>query len=146
LGTQLRRLLEEMDGDVARVGSELGLVDYRPRFSPVVRALVSDGPLSIREVAAAIEVTHSAASQTVAQMVRADLVTVEPGADARQRMVRLTAKTRAMLPAIEAEWAATTAAMSTLDEELPYPLTALVEATFQALERHSFHRRVQDQL
>ncbi|GAA1674624.1 MarR family winged helix-turn-helix transcriptional regulator [Fodinicola feengrottensis] len=146
LGTRLRRLLDQLDADVARAGVELGLVDYRPRFSPVVRALVADGPLSIRELAATVGVTHSAASQTVAQMERADLVTLRAGPDARQRIVRLTPKTRRMLPAIEAEWTATAAAMSTLDEELPYPLTGVVEAVFQALERRPFHDRILDEL
>src|ERR1022692_5188824 len=92
-GTQLRHVLELLDGDVARFDADLGLGDYRPRFSPVVRALVALGPSSIRDHARAISVTHSAASQTVAQMARRGLVTLQTGADARQRIVSLTART-----------------------------------------------------
>ena len=84
-------MLELLDGDVARVYADLGLTGYRPRFSPVVRALVALGPLSIRELAGAVGVTHSAASQTAAQMARAGLLTLQPGADARQRIASLTA-------------------------------------------------------
>ena len=36
----MRHVLELLDGDVARVYSDLGVPDYRPRYSPVVRALV----------------------------------------------------------------------------------------------------------
>ena len=119
LGTQMRQVLELLDDDVARVYSDLGVADYRPRFSPVVRALVALGPLSIRDLARAIGVTHSAASQTAAQMKRDGLLRLEPGRDARQRIARLTDRARDLLPLIEAEWAATDAAAAELEAELP---------------------------
>lgn len=78
LGTRLRHLLELLDGDVAAVYDDLGLPGFRPRYVPVVRALVADGPSSIRDLGRAIGVTHSAASQTVAQMVKDDLVVLAP--------------------------------------------------------------------
>src|SRR5947208_1510626 len=93
----MRHVLELLDGDVARVYSDLGVPDYRPRYSPVVRALVERGPLSIRELASAVGVTHSAASQTAAQMARHGLLTLERGADARQRIAWLTERARALL-------------------------------------------------
>ena len=88
----------------------------------MVRALVALGPLSIRELAGAVGVTHSAASQTAAQMARAGLLTLQPGADARQRIASLTARTRELLPLIEAEWAATDLATAELEAELPAAL------------------------
>ena len=54
LGTQLRHVLDLMDGDIATVLADLGVAGYRPRFSPVVRALVALGPVPIRELASAI--------------------------------------------------------------------------------------------
>src|SRR3954447_16962030 len=114
LGTRMRHVLEILEGDVAKFLADIGLDDYRPRYSPVVRALLARGPLAIRDLAAEMRVTHSAASQTVAQKNRAGLVALEPGADARQRIVSLTAKARDLLPLIEAEWAATTEASEAL--------------------------------
>ena len=122
-----------MDGDIATVLADLGTPGYRPRFSPVVRALVALGPVPIRDLARAIGVTHSAASQTVAQMRSRGFVVIEPGEDARQRVVHLTAQTRALLPKIEAEWAATASAAAELDAELPFPLAELVPAIAAAL-------------
>ena len=142
LGTRLRHVLELLDGDVAKVYADLGLDDYRPRFSPIVRALVAMGPMPIRDLAHAVSVTHSAASQTVAQMSRCGLVTLEAGADARQRIVHLTAKARSVLPTIEAEWAATQAAADELEAELPFPLSDVLAATVRALERRPFRQRV----
>lgn len=142
LGTLLRHVLDEMDADVGSIMADLGTPGYRPRFSPVVRALVVLGPVPIRDLARAIAVTHSAASQTVSQMARRGLVELQPGEDARQRVVHLTAQARALLPKIEAEWAATAAAAAELDAELPFPVTELVPAIAAALERRSFRRRI----
>jgi DNA-binding MarR family transcriptional regulator len=142
LGTLLRHVLDEMDGDIATVLADLGAAGYRPRFSPVVRALVALGPVPIRDVARAIGVTHSAASQTVAQMRSRGLVAIEPGEDARQRVVFLTASARALLPTIEAEWAATASATAEMDAELPFPLAELVPAVAAALDRRRFRQRM----
>ncbi|MEV4515816.1 helix-turn-helix domain-containing protein [Dactylosporangium sp. NPDC049525] len=142
LGSRLRHLLELLDGDVAAVYGDLGLPEIRPRFAPVVRVLAQQGPRTIRDLAAAIGVTHSAASQTVAEMTRQDLVRLEPGADARQRIVHLTDRAARLLPVIEAEMAATVAAAEGLDAELPYPLSRLVEEAIATLE----HRPMRDRI
>jgi DNA-binding MarR family transcriptional regulator len=142
LGTLLRHVLEEMDGDVATVLADLGTPGYRPRFSPVVRALVALGPVPIRDLARAIRVTHSAASQTVARMRVRGFVVIRPGPDARQRVVHLTAKARVLLPKIEAEWAATASATAELDAELPFPMAELVPAIAAALARRPFRQRI----
>ena len=142
LGTQLRYVLELMDDDVAGVLADLGLDGYRPRFSPVVRALVALGPMPIRDLARAIAVTHSAASQTVAEMSRRAFVALAPGRDARQRVVSLTERTADVLPVIEAEWSAAASAAAELDAELPFPLSDLVPAIAAALARRSFRQRI----
>ncbi|MEU8630626.1 MarR family transcriptional regulator [Amycolatopsis sp. NPDC048633] len=142
LGTRMRHVLEILEGDVAKFLADIGLDDYRPRYSGVVRALLARGPLAIRDLAAEMGVTHSAASQTVAQMSRTGLVSLEPGADARQRIVSLTEKTRELLPLIEAEWTATTEASEALEAELPYPLRGVLDAIMAALERKPFRERI----
>ncbi len=142
LGTQLRHVLDLMDAEIATVLTDLGVTGYRPRFSPVVRALGALGPVPIRDLATAISVTHSAASQTVAQMRTRGLVVLKPGEDARQRVVHLTARARALLPRIEEEWAATASAAAEMDAELPFPLAELVPAIAAALEQRSFRQRI----
>lgn len=141
LGTELRALFEQMDADVGRALADLGLAGYRPRFSPVVRVL-AEGPASVRDLAAATGVTHSAASQTVAAMVRAGWAAQRVGADARERIVELTDAARAALPAIRAEWEVTAAALAALDAELPYPLTTFATDLRAALERSPFRARM----
>lgn len=142
LGTLLRHVLDEMDDDIAAVLADLGTPGYRPRFSAIVRALVALGPVPIGDLARAVAVTHSAASQTVAQMAGRGFVELRPGEDARQRVVHLTDKARALLPKIEAEWAATASAAAEMDAELPFPLAELVPAIATALARRPFRQRI----
>ncbi|MFE1785159.1 MarR family winged helix-turn-helix transcriptional regulator [Streptomyces sp. NPDC059506] len=142
LGTRLRHLLELLDGDVAAVHADLGLSGVRPRFVPVVRALASAGPSSIRDLARTTGVTHSAASQTVARMAEEGLVSLAPGQDGRQRIVHLTAKAESLLPVLNAEWAATAQAAAEFEAELSFPLSRLVGEALDALHRRPMRRRI----
>jgi DNA-binding MarR family transcriptional regulator len=144
LGTRLRVLLESMDADVGLALADLGLRDYRTKYSAVVRLIAEGGPASIRQIADALGITHSGASQMVAEMERRGLLELRAGADARQRLVRLTPKARRLLPAINAEWDATDAASAALDAELPYPLSRLIDDLEAALDRRRFRRRIAD--
>lgn len=142
LGTRLRHLLEVLDHEVAAVYADLGLADIRPRFVAYIRTLASAGPQSIRDLARAIGVTHSAASQTVAQMSRQGLVTLTPGADARHRIVGLTPSAERLLPTLDAEWAATATAATALEAELSMPLSALISEMLEALDRRPMRERI----
>jgi DNA-binding MarR family transcriptional regulator len=146
LGTRLRHLIELLDGDVAAVEEELGLTGFRPRFAPFLRTLAAIGPSSIRDLAKIVEVTHSAASQTVAQMARQDLVELSPGADARQRIVTLTGRSRELLPQLERSWNAAETAGRELDAELPFPLSEVVISATEALRRRPLRDRIRDHL
>jgi DNA-binding MarR family transcriptional regulator len=144
LGTQLRHLIELLDGAVEAAYVEAGLA-YRPRYTPVMRALVEQEPLSIGEIAARAGITQPAATQTVALMSREGLLTVEAGArDARQKMVRLSAEGRALLPRIQACWKATRTAADGLDAELPYALSQALDDAIRALAARPFGQRIRD--
>ena len=88
LGTLLRQLIEHLDSAVEASYAGDGL-DYRPRYTPIIRALITHGPATIRDLARRTGVSHSAASQTVAQMAKRNLVALTPGADARERVIVL---------------------------------------------------------
>lgn len=116
----MRVLLEAMDADVGLALTDLGLRDYRTRYSAVIRLIAAEGPSPIRRIADRLGITHSGASPVVAEMEQRGLLEARAGRDARQRLVRLTTKARRFLPAINAEWDATDAASAALDAELPY--------------------------
>jgi DNA-binding MarR family transcriptional regulator len=142
----LKLLLNEMDDDIGRLYTERGIAGVRPRFSMTLIRLQHLGPLTIRQLAAEVEVTHSAMSQTITAMRREGLVDSSPGMDARTKTVVLTARGRAVVPFLEAEWRATESAYAALESELPYALTQVVSDIAAALGRRSFHDRIVDQL
>lgn len=142
LGTQLRHLIELLDGAVAASYEEAG-IDYRPRYTPVMRALAEGTPRSVGQIAEAAGITQPAATQTVALMQKEDLVTTMPSpADARQKLVRLSARGQALLPRLQQCWAATSAAAASLDADLPYPLSTTLAQAIEALRQQSFGARI----
>jgi len=135
-----------MDDDIGRLYDERGVAGVRPRFSMTLIKLQHLGSLTIRQLAAEVDVTHSAMSQTITAMRGAGLVASATGADARTRTISLTDRGRALVPFLEAEWLATEAALGELETEIPYPLTQVVRDMSKALQRKSFHDRIVDQL
>jgi DNA-binding MarR family transcriptional regulator len=142
----LRLLTSAMDRDIAALYDDAGVRGFRPRFSPALIQLARHGLMTIRALADAVDVTHSAMSQTVAAMRRAGLVSSAPTTDARTRAVRLTPKARQLVPFLEAEWRATERTVIELEEEIPYPLTQVVRDIEQALRRRSFRDRLKEHL
>ncbi|MFI2372734.1 MarR family winged helix-turn-helix transcriptional regulator [Streptomyces sp. NPDC018833] len=142
LGTRLRLLLGRLEADVAAVHADLGLAGMRPRYVPFLRTLAADGPSSIQDLATTVGVTHSAASQTVAQLAREGLVRVGPGQDARRRLTSLTPAARELLPALETEWEATSAAAAAFEAELSHPLSELITEALEALDRRPMRERI----
>jgi DNA-binding MarR family transcriptional regulator len=140
LGTLLRHLIEKLDCAV-ELGYRRAGLDYSPRYTPIIRACIELGSGSIKVLARHVGMTHSAVSQTVTQLVKAGLVQISSGADAREHIVSLTTKATQMLPALQEIWRATNAAASELDAELLYPLSLLIEQAIEALELRPFSER-----
>lgn len=140
LGTLLRHLIELLDGAVEQGYVEAGL-EFRPRYTPVLKALMSKGPVAIKTLAETAGLTHSAASQTVAQMKKAGLVEVRRGRDQREQVVFLTLKATDMIPAIQDVWRITNQAANDLEAELGFPLSQRLEDAIALLEAQSFSER-----
>ena len=145
LGTLLRHLVELLDSDVEAVYREQGL-DCRSRFTPVIRHLERAGPSSIRQIAAASGLTHSAISQTVSEMLKKGLVTSVTGTDARERIISFTPAGERLLPKLHAIWAAIWAAADDLSDDIGDPLDEVLERAIAAAERRPFRERINARL
>ena len=141
LGTQLRRLVNHLDSAVEEAYRRAGL-DYRARYTPIVRMLIEQGSCTLREISQSIGISHSAVSQTVSQMASRQLVDVCSATDGRERLVSLSPQARALLPDLERCWRATARAAASIDAELSFPLSTLLNEALQALERRSFSTRL----
>ena len=142
----LKDLLSAMDADIGRLYTEHGIAGVRPRFSMALIRLRHRGPMTVKELAEQIDVTHSAMSQTVTAMRREGLVDTSTGSDARTRTVSLTERGNALVPFLEDEWRATERAWLELEAEIPYPLTRVVDDIVAALRQRSFLERLRQQL
>lgn len=142
LGTQLRHLIELLDGAVGAAYEELGL-DYRPRYTPIMRALLEREPCTVSQIAEVAGITQPAATQTVNLMRKAGLVETETGSeDGRQKLVRLSHRGRALVPELQRCWAATRGAAESLEAEMPHSLSETLAAAIAALARKSFGERI----
>lgn len=143
LGTQLRHLLEHLDGAVERAYERAGL-DYRPRYTPVMRVLFERGSASVGEIAESAGITQPAATQTIGLMVSAGLASAGPSADdARKRVIRLTPKGVSLQDELRRCWSATAMAEKSLNEDLSTPLGPVLEEALAALQRQSYDERIE---
>lgn len=143
-GAALRRLIDQLDGALEAAYRADGL-DFRPRYTPILRAIIAHGPLTLRGLAGQLGVSHSAISQTVAQMVGRQLVTVTKGRDARERIVDLSDATLALLPRLEHHWATARAATEALDISVGGMLIDAVERANAVLAQRPFEQWLEDQ-
>lgn len=143
-GTQLRHLIELLDGAVGAAYEDAGL-DYRPRYTPVMRALIASEPVTIGFIAEAAGITQPAATQTVALMIKDGLVAAEASAsDGRHKMIRLTPKGREMVAALTVCWQATAIASASLEADLPFPLAKVLDSAIAALKAKPFGDRIRE--
>lgn len=143
LGTLLRALLDQLDPAVEQAYRDLQL-DYRPRYTPVLRTLMAQGPCRIKDLAIACGLSHSALSQTVAAMVRDGWLHTANGEDGRERILQLTPHAQQALPALQAQWLATAHAARSLDADLGLPLEQVLRQAMQALEQRPFADRLRE--
>jgi DNA-binding MarR family transcriptional regulator len=142
----LRRLLDAMDADIARVYAQAQVEDLKPTWVMELLRLHARGPMTIAELAKSVHRTHSAMSQKVAAMRAAGWVRTTAGADARSKQVTLTRKAERAVPQLAAEWLATEASLAELEAEIPYPLSQVVTDIAAALDRKSFRDRIAEKL
>lgn len=142
----LRLLLHAMDEGIAKLYEDAGITGFRTRFAGPLIQLGRRGPMTIRELADTVEVTHSAMSQTVTRMRTAGFVESAAGDDARTRRVRLSPSAQELVPFLETEWRATEAALIELEGEIPYPLSQVVDDIERALTRMPWRDRLQAHL
>jgi DNA-binding MarR family transcriptional regulator len=144
----VHRVLGAMDADIAELYTEAGIEGVRPRFVGPLIDLNRFGPMTIRQLADRREVSHSAMSQTAATMRSSGLVEPagSPDDDGRTRRIQLTARSREMVPFLEAEWRATELTVRQLDAELPYSLDRLATELKALLEQRSFASRLRENL
>ncbi|HEY5222755.1 MAG TPA: MarR family transcriptional regulator [Microbacteriaceae bacterium] len=144
IGTRLRQVLDLLDDGIAETYADLGVPGFRPRYTPILVALHESGPLTIKNLATAVNVTHSAMSQTVGLLIRDGLAVGSVATDGRARLISLSEEGTSIMPLLITEWNATAHASRQLDSELTQPLSKTLDEVVNLLSRRSFAERLYD--
>ena len=140
LGELLRHLTELVDRGADIAYREKSL-DYRPRYTPLMRVLAGGG-CSVNEITTRLAITQGAVSQTIKLMMADDLVKRSAGSDARQSIISLTDHGKRLLSKLQPHWRATFRAIQKLEEEINSPLRASLSKAITALETMGFSERI----
>jgi DNA-binding MarR family transcriptional regulator len=140
LGELLRYVGELVDQGAETHYQTMGL-NYRPRYTPVLRALHA-GAETVTDITARSHLTQGAISQTVALLEGDGLITRHAVNDGRKSGIQLTEAGQALVTKLEQHWMATFDAIANLETEIGYPLRQVLEAAAQALERQGFSARI----
>jgi DNA-binding MarR family transcriptional regulator len=141
----MRLLQARMDRDIQQIYDEAKL-DVNGGYVLELLRLDAGGPMTIAELAASVERTHSAMSQKVAALQRAGLVRTTAGPDGRSKHVLLTRSAKRIVGRLAAEWRATQAVITEIESEIGYPMDKVVTDVELALERTSFYERLKRKL
>ncbi|MCO8161251.1 MarR family transcriptional regulator [Pseudomonas sp. 21LCFQ010] len=140
LGELLRYVNELVEHGAEHHYQQMGL-DYRARFTPVLRAIQA-GASTVTQITAHSHLTQGAISQTVGQMESEGLIARQRLADARMSRIELTAHGQQLIARLEQHWSTTFQVIEDLEQEIGYPLCQALQHAARALEQKGFAQRL----
>ena len=145
IGALLRRLSERIDRDANRVYAQLG-VTFEQRWMGVLDLLARQGPMSVKDLARDLKISHPSVSQTRGSLLAAGLVAerLDPR-DGRRRALHLTPDGQALVETLLPVWAALDQVGRALNAEAGDAVSVLIDLE-EALNRRSIQDRVAEAL
>ena len=140
LGQLLRHMKELVDGEADAFYAADG-IDYRPRYTPIMRALAADSH-AVGELSEMTGLSQGAVSQTIKLMERDGLISLAAGGDARRTVVCLSKQGRDLLGYLQDHWRCTFHAIDELEREIGVPLRRVLTDAIERLEEVSFGERL----
>jgi len=145
LGARLRRLSERIDSDGTRIYAVRGVV-FEQRWFGVLNQMILQGPTTVGEIAAALQITHVSVSQSCRSLQRAGIIRSDPDpADARRRILILTPAGDALVERMTPLWVAFNEVAADLNEEAGDVVAAL-DRLDDALARKSMFDRISERI
>lgn len=141
IGAVLRRISERIDRDANQVYARLG-VTFEQRWMGVLDLLARQGPLSVKDLARNLRISHPSVSQTRSSLLAAGLVAerLDP-ADGRRRALYLTAEGQTLVETLLPVWAALDQVGRALNAEAGDAVSVLTGLE-EAMDRRSILDRV----
>lgn len=140
LGELLRYTAELIDSGSEDAYRDMSL-NYRPRYTPVLRALVA-GAMTVTDITAMTHLTQGAVSQSVSLMEQDGILRRGPLDDGRKSGLHLTPSGEALVRQLESHWQTLFTAIHQLETEIGWPLLKVLEQTANALKSKGFAERI----
>jgi DNA-binding MarR family transcriptional regulator len=145
LGARLRRISDRIDREADALYQALHL-DFEQRWFGVVNQLVLHQTRTVGEIAEALGVSHAAVSQVRSALAESGLLVAEiDPADARKRVLKLSAAGKRLALKLAPIWSALNDAARELDAEAN-GVARVLERLEAALDRRSLTDRVRTRL
>ena len=140
LGQLLRHMKELVDGEADTFYAADG-IDYRPRYTPIMRALAAESH-AVGELSHITGLSQGAVSQTIKLMERDGLISLAAGGDARRTVVSLSTRGGELLDYLQHHWRCTFQAIDELEREIGVPLRRVLADAIERLEDVGFGERL----
>lgn len=117
LGSRLRRISEYFIAELNKVYQEQKIA-FDASWFPVFYILAQQHPVTLRDIADRLQISHSAVSQLISNLKRRQLVETEVSdEDARRQLVRLTRDGNELLAQVTPIWTSIAVAMSQMGNQ-----------------------------
>jgi len=144
--TRLKRLAESLQADVGKIYREMK-VDFEPKWFTMLYALYHNEIMSVIELSNLLKLTHPAIIQFAEQMQEKKLVVfIKDKADARRKLIQLTAKGKNIFEGIEPILLEIEIANREFLRESGADVLGIIEKMEKQLELKSMYKRVNERL
>ncbi|PHR56291.1 MAG: MarR family transcriptional regulator [Robiginitomaculum sp.] len=117
IGKRLRRLSHIIDYDARRLYKEHG-IHFEQRWFGVINELMSNGPMSVKELSVSLKITHVSVSETRKSLEIKNYIQSTPDKDdARRRLLSITDEGQLFIKTISPIWGALEEVSKELNEE-----------------------------
>lgn len=145
IGALLRRLSDRIDRDAGQVYARMGIT-FEQRWMGVLDRLARQGPMSVKDLARDLKISHPSVSQTRSSLLAAGLVAERPDpADGRRRTLHLTPQGAALIETLLPVWSTLERVGRALNAEAGDAVSVLTKLE-AALNRRSIQDRVAETL
>jgi DNA-binding MarR family transcriptional regulator/predicted N-acetyltransferase YhbS len=146
LGSRLKRLTIRMNKDISLIYRKLG-IEFEARWFAVAYLLRKQSPLSISELAEALNYSHTAIKNFANEMTRKGLIeSVRDTKDKRRRLLRLSGKGQRIVDALVPVWKDVRSVAGNLIESSEPNLLTAIESIEQQLDRKEMYPRIHERL
>jgi DNA-binding MarR family transcriptional regulator/N-acetylglutamate synthase-like GNAT family acetyltransferase len=145
-GTRLRLLTDKFLQDGAKVYKHQG-VDFEPRWFTFYYLLSQKSPLSISDITLELGYTQPAVTQIANIMLKKGIIkVVKDKTDTRKKMLALSPKGLAMLPALQPIWKGFEDAVNEMFESVGTDVLSVIEKIENELDKKPMHERVTEKI